>query len=189
MAQTHNFRSALNGFNREDVVHYIEYINSKNINRVNQLKSEIQSLKDEVAALKQQPAPAVDESEKDELIRQRDEALAQVAQLQAQLAAREEQPATAPAPSLPSAELEAYRRAERMERAAKERSEQMYRQAAAILSDATTQVDSTAEQFRIIADRVAGEIGQLQAAVEDSKRALQDAAATMYTIRPENTEE
>ena len=29
MASSQNFRTAFNGFNREDVVHYLEYINTK----------------------------------------------------------------------------------------------------------------------------------------------------------------
>ena len=52
MSQTHNFRSAIGGFNRQDVVRYIEYINGKHISLVNQLKSENQALKDELAAIR-----------------------------------------------------------------------------------------------------------------------------------------
>ena len=45
MAAPQNFRSALNGFNREDVVHYLEYINSKHTHQINQLTSENQELR------------------------------------------------------------------------------------------------------------------------------------------------
>ena len=37
MASAQNFRSAFNGFNREDVVHYIEYLNAKHTGALNQL--------------------------------------------------------------------------------------------------------------------------------------------------------
>ena len=37
MSSAYNFRSAFNGFNREDVVHYIEYANSNHNNQLNQL--------------------------------------------------------------------------------------------------------------------------------------------------------
>ena len=40
MAASQNFRSAFNGFNREDVVHYLEYLNTKHTNQVNQLTAE-----------------------------------------------------------------------------------------------------------------------------------------------------
>lgn len=45
MAATQNFRSAFNGFNREDVVHYIEYLNAKHTAEVNQLTSEVEYLR------------------------------------------------------------------------------------------------------------------------------------------------
>ena len=44
MAAPQNFRSALNGFNREDVVHYLEYINTKYQNQIDQLIAENQEL-------------------------------------------------------------------------------------------------------------------------------------------------
>ena len=42
MALVKNFRSALNGFNREDVVHYIEYLNAKHNSEVQQLSAELE---------------------------------------------------------------------------------------------------------------------------------------------------
>ena len=35
------FRSAFNGFNREDVVHYIDYLNTQHSNQINQLNSQL----------------------------------------------------------------------------------------------------------------------------------------------------
>jgi len=172
MAESHKFRREFRGFNREDVVRYIEFTNKKNTSLVNQLKAENQGLKDELAALR---ANSADE-EKDALI----------ASLQAQL--EELQAQQAPAEPADS-ELEAYRRAERAERAAKERAQQMYQQATATLSEATVLVDTAAQQFGAIAENINDNIRQLQAAVDSSKAALQDAAATMYAIRPEKSEE
>ena len=43
-----NFRSAFNGFNRQDVVHYIEFINNKHAAQLNQLKTELQTLQAEL---------------------------------------------------------------------------------------------------------------------------------------------
>lgn len=50
MAVQMNFRSALNGFNRDDVVHYIEYLNTKHMAEINQLKSEMEFLRNKPAA-------------------------------------------------------------------------------------------------------------------------------------------
>ena len=51
MAAPQNFRSAFNGFNREDVVHYLEYLNAKHTNQINQLTAENEALRAQVDTL------------------------------------------------------------------------------------------------------------------------------------------
>jgi hypothetical protein len=63
MAEKNTFRSALNGFNREDVVHYIEYLNSKHTAQINQLESENAELRSKLEALQSQAAAAAEEAE------------------------------------------------------------------------------------------------------------------------------
>lgn len=174
MSQNHNFRSAIGGFNRQDVVRYIEFINGKHTSLVNQLKSENQALKDELAALKGQTTPAADDSA---LRSQLDAALARIAELESQPSAPTEQ------------ELEAYRRAERMERIAKERADAVYHQVNATLAEASTQLSGAAGSYNQLVDSVVSQIDQLRAAVESGKIALENAAAAMGAIRPEETEE
>ena len=43
MAPVQRFRSALNGFNREDVVHYIEYLNNFYTSQIQQLNTQLQN--------------------------------------------------------------------------------------------------------------------------------------------------
>lgn len=50
MAAPQNFRSAFNGFNREDVVNYISYISTKHEHQVNELKTEAEELRTQLAA-------------------------------------------------------------------------------------------------------------------------------------------
>ena len=180
MAQSHNFRSAIGGFNREDVVRYIEYINTKNTNTVNQLKSENQSLKEELSTLRQSAnAPSDALRAELEAAQETISALeARVAELTAQRAAED----------LAGQELEAYRRAERMERNARERANEIYRKAAATLAEAGVQLDSAVQQYNAVADTVAAQINSLHAVTKSSKEALETAAATMYAIRPEDAE-
>ena len=45
MAQLQNFRGAFNGFNREDVIHYIELLNNNHNAQVTQLNTELQTLR------------------------------------------------------------------------------------------------------------------------------------------------
>lgn len=186
MSDNHHFRKAFKGFHREDVVHYIEYLNGKHAGEINKMKSEIQALKDELEALHTKEL-TVDTAALEEVTAQRDEALAQVAELQARLeTAGENEKATT---TLAEAELEAYRRAERMERIAKERADEIYRKATATLADATAQLEGALGQVDNIVDAVNDQLNQLHAAAEDGRAALKDAVDTMYAIRPEAAEE
>lgn len=190
MAAPQNFRSALNGFNREDVVHYIEYLNSKHSAETNQLKSEIQNLKTELAAA-QRPAPSAADLATLKQAQARCEQLEkEFSRLNAELLQARQAPA--PVQEAPvdrtAEELEAYRRAERMERVARERAAQVYQQANGALAEAAVQVDDAARQLGDMADHVAQQVLQLQHAVTGSKQALQDAVAALAAIRPEDEE-
>ena len=81
-------------------------------------------------------------------------------------------------------ELEAYRRAERMERLTKERAEQLYQQANGALAEATLRIDEAAGQIGQMSDRVMEQLAMLQNAVSGTKEAMKDAAQIMYGIRP-----
>ena len=193
MSTPQSFRSAFNGFNREDVVHYLEYLNTKHNNQINQLTAENESLRQQVDALpdaeSQRLLVASLEEKCAELTRQLDTAQTRCAELEQQLeqATAKEQPAEAPAPALsPSAsdELEAYRRAERIEREAKERAELVYFQATNVLTEASAKVDGISSDITQMADKVMTQLTQLQVAVSSSKQALQDASSIMGAIRP-----
>ena len=127
MAAQQNFRSALNGFNREDVAHYLEYINTKHTNQINQLTAENEELRSRLAQQPEEDQQALIESLQAEcaaLNARIEELLAQKEQVLAEAAAVE--PVVVAAPVDTSAELEAYRRAERAEREAKERAELVF---------------------------------------------------------------
>ena len=181
MAEIFNFRSAFNGFRREDVVHYIEYLNTKHTAEINQLNTELaqvreqNSVSDEVAQLQAQLAAAQEIN---------DQLQARIAQLEEQYTA----PSAPVSPAVPQCsvtqELEAYRRAERTEREARERSELIYRKANGALADATVRVDEAFVQIGDLTDKVNAQLQQLQQAVTDSRQALADAATSLSTIAP-----
>ena len=212
-----NFRSAFNGFNREDVVHYIEYLNAKHAAEISQMNSELDYLRTkEPQALPTRVA--ADTTELENVISQQASRIRELfdrcTQLEAELAAVQEsrselaqqldqqihssqkekaemvqqldeaQQKQISYKSRLEDELEAYRRAERTERFARERAEQLYQQANGALADATTKVDNAAQEVSQMTDLVMAQLAQLQDAVSGSKQALRDAAATMYTIRP-----
>ena len=191
MATPQSFRSAFNGFNREDVVHYLEYLNAKHASQVEQLNTEVTFLRKK---LEEQPAedPAAAEevtrrmAELEEKLAESErerEALSQKhVQLEKELEeARAERVTIQHRTDL---ELEAYRRAERTERMARERAEQVYRQTNGVLADASAKVDEAAGQVSQISDHVMSQLDLLREAVNCSKQALTDAASGLYSLKP-----
>lgn len=158
MADTKRFRSAFHGFNREDVVRYIEFLNNQHTAQVAQLNSQLQAA--------QSASPA------------------EIAALQAQLDAAQqrcaqlEQKLSDAGIYTTDNELETYRRAERAERLARDRAAQIYAQANAALADATVKVESISDSMNTLTQ-------QFQEQMQQGKNQLQEAVASLYAIRPE----
>ena len=161
------FRSAFRGFNREDVVHYIEYLNNQHNAVVEQLNNQLQN------------APKAN-SANEELQAQLTAALEKCAQLEAQLAAM---PA---AVSTTEQELEAYRRAERAERLAQERAQQICTQANAVLADATAKAETAAARICALTEQANAQLQACQEAVSGTQTLFEDAISALYAIKPEN---
>lgn len=193
MAASQNFRTAFNGFHKEDVVHYLEYLNSKHTNQVNQLSAQVEELREQLEKSREPDAEQVAlmdalQQERDEFAAKLQTAEEEKAVLEQEIARLREEAASAEASRNPagnaSDELEAYRRAERAEREAKERAELVYYQANGVLSEATGKVDSISGEITEMADHVMSQLTQLQMLVSSSKLALQDASSLLNTIRP-----
>ena len=198
MSAPQNFRSAFNGFNRDDVVKYLEYINSRHHAQVNQLTGENEYLRQQLEAAQAAPGAqeelqrlqelcASQQAELEELraVRTAMEARCSGMEKELEEAQRKAEEAQSTAQCGVAHELEAYRRAERMERQARERSEQIYRQTNSVLADATVQLEDATGGIFQLADQVMGQLEQLRSAVERSKQALKTASDTMYAIRPQ----
>ena len=196
------FRSALNGFNREDVVNYIEYLNSVHTAEINQLHSELDFLRN------REPVVEVTSVVDEEAMAQQNEVIQQQAsrirelfdyckELEEKLAAADEAKAHADEKlqavvtqqksfqARANEELEAYRRAERIERQAKERAEQLYQQSNGALAEASIRVEEAASQIGQLSDMVMAQIAQLQNAVCGTKQAMKEASQILYTIHPQ----
>ena len=202
MTQQKTFRTALNGFNREDVVAYIEYLNSVHAAEINQLRSELEFYRNRQPEVVTVTEPAVvDYSEKDAVIEQQ---AARIRELfdrckeledrastaeEAKSHAEEKLQAVLTQQSTLQArageELEAYRRAERIERVAKERAEQLYQQTNGALAEASVRVDEAAGQLAQMSDQVMEQLEMLQRAVVGTKEVMKEATQIMYAIRPE----
>ena len=198
MAQSQNFRTAFNGFNREDVVHYLEYLNARHQSQIQQLTAEAEKLRERAA---QQPEDSQEriaalEAENEELTRQLEQVRQELEQTRQELEqARQEleqarQPAEkdpepeSPVPDIVDPELSAYRRAEAVEYAAKRRAELIYHQANGVLTEATNKVEGLSDNITQMADQAMSQLTQLQVAVSGSKQTLQEVLAIMKAIRP-----
>lgn len=201
MSAPQNFRSAFNGFNRDDVVKYLEYINSRHHAQLNQLTGENEYLRQQLEAAQSAPGIQEELNRMQELCARQQEELEELRSVrtamearcngmeqeleEAQEALRRAEQAQTTARCGAEQELEAYRRAERMERQARERSEQIYRQTNAVLADATVQLEDATGGIFELADQVMLQLEQLRGAVDRSKQALKSASDTMYAIRPQ----
>ena len=59
-----NFRTAFHGFNREDVVRFLETATARHTAEVNQLQDDVARLEKELAALREQQTPEVSREER-----------------------------------------------------------------------------------------------------------------------------
>lgn len=191
-----NFRSSLHGFNRQDVANYLEYLNNRHAAQVNQLNTDLEALRRQAAAPVEDPRRTALEARCRELEQQletarkeRDEALAQREAAEQKLASarqdREEALLRSCGEKLEAnRELEAYRRAERTERIARERAEQVYSETGAVLTQASNRIEAALRQMTGISQQVTGQLDTLQTAIASSRLALQDAAQTIDKLKP-----
>ena len=165
MAAPQRFRSAFNGFHREDVVNYIEYLNNQHNAQLEQLNNQLQTARE-----------SVDPQVVAQLQAQLDAALLRCQELEAQLAQDV---------STTNQELEAYRRAERAERQANERARQIYDQANAALTDATVMAENAASQVGEIAERTSQQLREYQSSIAATAESFRQAAANLLAVKPE----
>ena len=179
-----SFRSAFNGFNRQDVVHYLEYINTKHQTQVNELTAEADDLRRQLEDLQAKTTQVAElEAQLSAMTGERDALRAQVEQMQAAEPVQEPQPEM-DGGSQVADELDSYRRAQQVERSARERAELVYHQANGVLNEAIAKVDAATAEITAKTDEAMSQLTQLQMAVSTSKQALQDAVSLMNTIRP-----
>lgn len=186
MEAPQKFRTAWNGFHRDDVVQYLEFLNARHQSQVNQLNMEIEALRSQVKAAEEaEPAPDL-LAQCEDLKAQLEESEARrqsletrCADLEARCNALENQPQP-----MEAAPLDAYRRAETVERESRTRAELVYYQTNGLLTEASAKVDGAAKEVTDLADQAMESLTRLQMAVSGSKQTLQDAAAMMKSIRP-----
>ena len=171
MADIQNFRKSFRGFNRKDVVDYIEYLNNTH-------KSQVEQLNNQLSAALSRPTDS-------ELQTRLEEAEARIQELEKALEGNE---IPEEGSSCTQQELEAYRRAEKVERQANERAKFIYEKAHEVLCDATSQAESASAYIGAVADQVTQQLKDYQQSVQATKETFQQAVATLHAISPEPEE-
>lgn len=178
------FRTAFNGFNREDVVRYLEFINNRHANEVAQLRNELNytrknqpTMDDEQVFILE--AQLADCQRENQVLKKRIAALEE--NLREAASSLDRRAADSPN----AAELEAYRRAERVERMAKLRANQIGEQTTATLMEASTKMEGASVQIDQISAMINEQVEQLRLAVNGSHQAFQDAAQILSMLRTE----
>ena len=213
MTEPQTFRSAFNGFHREDVVNHIAYMTTKHEAQVKELREENDALQTELSQLHgQMDQDAADRSRipsLEQTIADRDAQLAALREeletanqlmneQAAQMAAlREELEEAKEAAAKPAAieksanhwdELRAYRRAETAERQAKERVNDLYDSATGALRSAGSTLGSANASFEELAEKFRADLVALMETIDTGRTALGAAADTLDSLRPEETE-
>ncbi len=173
MEQPNQFRSSFNGFNRQDVVRYMEFVNNRHASQVAQLTNELEYLRGKQDTL---DAGRVSQLEKELSAAQAENAA--LRQRVAQLEQQAGQTGAAPTES----ELEAYRRAERVERTARERASQLSRQAAQALDQTGSQVEDAAGQIAQLSAQLTEQLERLQGAMDTGRRTVREAVGAVQSL-------
>ena len=173
MEQPNQFRSSFNGFNRQDVVRYMEFVNNRHASQVAQLTNELEYLRGKQDTL--------DAGRVSQLEKELSAAQAENAALRQRVAQMEQQAGqTGAAPT--ESELEAYRRAERVERTARERASQLSRQAAQALDQAGSQVEDAAGQIAQLSAQLTEQLERLQGAMDAGRRTVRETVGAVQSL-------
>ena len=179
MPATQHFRSAFHGFNREDVVNYIEYLNNHYAAQVAQLNNQLQESKNNISndvAIDLQAKLDAALKRCAELEAQLDLAQARCSELEAKVATHED--AT-------NRELEAYRRAEETERKAAARANAIYVQAQTALDNATSLAEAATVDLCDVAAQTEQQLKVYQESLSATVERFRAAAATLQVGKDE----
>ena len=181
------FRSAFHGFNREDVVRFIEEMTARHYGEVSRLQDDLRRVHAELDARQESNLLTENETLKGEKAGLE----AKNAELQAQVEALEAR-LTDPEPpdgstDWTSEELAAYRRAESVERQARERAAHICRQADSLVAGLAARMDSSHQNMTDAAEALGKALDGLQAALDLAQATLHDGAEALRQLHPDES--
>ena len=180
-----NFRTAFHGFNREDVVRFLETATARHTAEVNQLRDEIARREGELSLLRMRSGDGASQEELEALQAENARLKAQVEELETQLT----EPAATPIrdeTNWKDEELAAYRRAETVERQARNRAAQMYHRVNGLIADLAARMDGSKAEMTAAAEALGQALDQLQLALDGGQSILTEGTATLRALELEH---
>ena len=190
MADFSKLRSSLNGFHRSDVVNYIESLCAEHRTAMQALQKENAALTQQLeqmqldldardardAELQQQLSDTQTALESTEAAL--DEAMVMLTEEQAKEEAAVQQADYA------AMELEAYRRAEAMERASTERASRMNQQLSDLLDQISGRYEQTGQEIQVLTEDIRINLKRLEEALSDLDVIFEETTQTFDSIDP-----
>lgn len=160
--QTYSFRSAMNGFHRGDVIHFLEELSLKHQAQMQALQEELRVANEEIKRLQQEN----DRVQNNTTTQPRAEAMTE---------------------DHDALELAAYRRAERCEREAKARAGKIFADVSVAIDTAGKQLLEQELQLRDVSAVLSSDITSLEAAMADIRGKLNGTRERIYALEQELT--
>ena len=167
------FRTAVGGFNRMDVVSYIESLSLQNQQTLKKLQEENSDLRRQIAQYEAASAP----SELEEAVAEPETVELEVPEAEAIAHA---EPETA---SLKEQELAAYRRAEAAERTARTRASQLNQSVDEIFSEALSRFDNSGSEANALCEDLLSSYSRLQEALADIRVIYDETVAQLQALQ------
>ena len=192
MAEFTKFRTSLNGFNRSDVAEYIESICSQHGSELRTAREEIEALTRQLAQAEQELQAKTEQAQqlKTELEQTQtaldatQEALEEALNELTQPAEPEEEAPQEDAPDYASLELEAYRRAEAMERTSAERAARLQQQLDELLDQVSGRYEQTGQEIQVLSEDIRINLKRLEETLSDLDAIFEDTTNSFQSMDP-----
>ena len=150
-------------------------------------QDDVARLEKELAALREQQTPEVSREELEALRGENTRLKAQIEELEAQLT--EPEAPVGDQTNWKDEELAAYRRAETVERQARNRAAQMYHRVNGLIADLAARMEGSKAEMTTAAEALGQALDQLQSALDGGQDVLTEGAATLRALEPEHPAE
>ena len=187
MADFSRFRSSLGGFNRSDVANYIEALSAEHQKQLKAEKAERENVMTQLKELRRTLEQA--NAEKKALEEELAQAKAAQEETQKMLEEALNMEPDEPEEDYSSMELEAYRRAEAMERATGERTAKVRQQLTNLLEETSGRYEQVGQDIKSLSEDLGDHLSRLQEALSELDEVFEQTTERFDNINVEENEE